>query len=179
MKTTKTNAWKQLLIRTTPFRRSNCNCFTRLPPFPHWSPPVLCNLRAESRPSREFKMFYRGWCPPPPPRENITKTIRPECFYVIFGGGFSKIMQLTRNWFPRIILHNWRLQRLRTLPCWATQNLHNSWENKSQRILLRNWLRVRQTVAITPNIIPLDFFAYVFFEGLAQMVQEQNRPLVQ
>ena len=28
----------------------------------------------------------------PPPRENIMKIIRPEYFYVIFGGDYGKIM---------------------------------------------------------------------------------------
>ena len=35
--------------------------------------------------------------PPPPPRENITNMIPPEYFYVILGGGYSKIAQLPRN----------------------------------------------------------------------------------
>ena len=28
---------------------------------------------------------------PPPPREKITKIIRPEYFYVLLGGGYGKI----------------------------------------------------------------------------------------
>ena len=31
-------------------------------------------------------------CTPPPRRENITKIIRPEYFYVIFGGDYGKII---------------------------------------------------------------------------------------
>ena len=75
----------------------------------------------------------------PPPREKITKIIRPEYFYVILGGADTvKLRNYQESISPRIILRNWQLQRPQTLPCRVTRDLRNSRENNSQRILLRN-----------------------------------------
>ena len=40
---------------------------------------------------RNLSCFRLKQAYPPPPRENITKIIRPEYFCVIFGGGYGKI----------------------------------------------------------------------------------------
>ena len=60
--------------------------------------------------------------PPPPRRENITNMIRPEDYYVILGGSYSKIRNYQDINSPRIISRNWRLQRPQALPCYFLRN---------------------------------------------------------
>ena len=110
--------------------------------------------------------------PPPPPRENITKIIRTEYFCVISGAVTAKLRNYQEINSPRIILRNWRPQRPQTCPCWVTRNLRNSQENISQIIILRNWLR--ETVAITPKIIPQEFFCVSNFLRGGYCFGEEN-----
>ena len=124
---------------------------------PRWFPKL--HLISPSQPLPVKKLRY-----PPPPRKYYENN-SPRIFLCNFGG---RLRQNLRNYqkinSPRIILRNWRPQRPQTRPCWVTRNLRNSQENISQRIFLRNWLR--ETVAITPKIIPQEFVCVSnFFEG--------------
>ena len=101
-----------------------------------------------------------------PPREKITKIIRPEYFCGTFLGAVTaKLRNYQEVNSPRIMLRNCWPQRPQTRPCWVTRNLRNSQENISQGILLRSWLR--KAVAITLKIIPQDFFfvSAIFWGG--------------
>ena len=101
---------------------------------------------------------------PPPPRKYYENN-SPRIFLCNFLGAVTaKLRNYQEINSPRIILRNWRPQRPQTCPYWATRNLRNSQEIISRRIFFRNWLR--ETVAITPKIIPQDFFCVSnFFEG--------------
>ena len=55
-----------------------------------FSPVSLLGGKGMSLPNNAGKPGKKSTLPPPP-RENITKIIRPEYFCVIFGGGYGKI----------------------------------------------------------------------------------------
>ena len=79
-------------------RRGIFHCLAAPPGCPiilgmeHWETRFLSSVGTGRGRGCALPMSVPNPSPIPPPREKITKIIRPEYFYVIFGGDYSKTM---------------------------------------------------------------------------------------